>query len=150
MVGWAVTGSAALSLQGSRMDEQRCSFPPPLKVGLIHNLSKSLGDLDEAGRGSRLPPSGGGGAWEILPQLPTQATSTGEPICFHEVVLPWARCWGTQLCPLVPRCGGPLPCIGLGRSFQLLSTRLHHANSPCLSRLPHLRIETPSLTRQPA
>lgn len=27
-------GCAPFSLQGSRMDEQRCSFPPPLKVGL--------------------------------------------------------------------------------------------------------------------
>lgn len=27
-------GDALPSLRGSRMDEQRCSFPPPLKVGL--------------------------------------------------------------------------------------------------------------------
>lgn len=32
-------GHVTFSLQGSRMDEQRCSFPPPLKVGWNHSLA---------------------------------------------------------------------------------------------------------------
>lgn len=62
-------GCAAFSLQGSRMDEQRCSFPPPLKVGLDasptppfcgrlaeQRAPKGLGMEGDGDRGGR-PPS---------------------------------------------------------------------------------------------
>lgn len=126
-------GNIGLSLQGSRMDEQRCSFPPPLKVGLIqhHPTLSSVGSLSslseglgEGGEGGRHPPSGA--AQPRRTYYSFMRSSLG-----------------------VLRCGGPLLCYRPEALLQLLATLSSplktHPASPGLA-VPGLKPQY--LTRQ--